>query len=132
MRSNLKNSRESANAGGYKSPPHHTRFTKGVSGNPAGRPPGSGRMRQILMSVLCEKVPIRKGDCTIWMTKYEVILNVLVNAAVLQGNYELGLKLMELVPSSEMQRQVRRRFRDSSKMTLAEVQEDYWRMVNEE
>jgi hypothetical protein len=34
-----------AYATGYRKPPLHTRFRKGQSGNPAGRPPKSARLR---------------------------------------------------------------------------------------
>lgn len=89
-------------------------------------------MRQILKAVLCEKVPVRKGDRTIYITKYEVILNVLVNAAVLKGNNELGLKLLELVPPSEMQRQVRRRYSPPRKIRKEDAEAEYWRLAKGE
>ena len=46
---------------GYGKPPKRTRFQKGRSGNPKGRPKGSG-MRSAVEKVLARKVPISVTD----------------------------------------------------------------------
>jgi hypothetical protein len=44
--------------GGYKNPPVHTRFQKGNSGNPKGRPRGSRNLKTELLEELNETLPL--------------------------------------------------------------------------
>jgi len=48
---------------GYGKPPHHTRFVKGQSGNPRGRPRGAKNMKTLLNKALNG----RWGTNKIWM-----------------------------------------------------------------
>ena len=45
---------------GYGKPPRHTRFVKGQSGNPRGRPPGAKNMKTLLTKALNELVLVFK------------------------------------------------------------------------
>lgn len=48
---------------GNKKPPKHSRFKKGESGNPAGRPPGRNTkalLRELLQTVLDKENPVTK------------------------------------------------------------------------
>ena len=49
------------NTVGYGKPPKHTRFKKGKSGNPRGRPKGSKNFLTELVDELLEPVTIREG-----------------------------------------------------------------------
>jgi hypothetical protein len=59
---------------GYGRPPDHTRFKKGRSGNPRGRPQGRTNARSIVSRAISEKVTIREGDKARDMTKLEGLL----------------------------------------------------------
>jgi hypothetical protein len=59
---------------GYGRPPEHTRFKKGQSGNPNGRPQGRANAKTIVARAINEKVTVREGDRARAMTKLEGML----------------------------------------------------------
>jgi Family of unknown function (DUF5681) len=66
---------------GYGKPPKATRFKKGVSGNPKGRPKGSLNVATVFMKTLREKVVINEHGQRKPVTKLEAALKQLVNKA---------------------------------------------------
>jgi hypothetical protein len=59
---------------GYGRPPDHTRFKKGQTGNPKGRPKGHANAKTIASRVISERVTMREGDKAREMTKLEGLL----------------------------------------------------------
>jgi hypothetical protein len=64
---------------GYGKPPQHTRFVKGQSGNPRGRPPGGKNMKTLLSKALNELVVVAENGGRRKVSKREAIITQLVN-----------------------------------------------------
>jgi len=64
---------------GYGNPPEATRFKKGISGNPRGRPRGSLNVATVLMRTLRKKVVINEGGHRRSVTKLEAGIIQLAN-----------------------------------------------------
>jgi hypothetical protein len=72
---------EPRTAVGFCRPPESTRFKKGVSGNPKGRPKGSLNVATVFMKTLREKVSIIEHGRRKTVTKLEAAFKQLVNKA---------------------------------------------------
>jgi hypothetical protein len=86
---------------GYRKPPKATRFVKGKSGNPNGRPPSCvpkespGNFIDMLRRELDAQIRLWKGDPK-KITKQEVLIKNLVSQAI-NGNARAIAKLFKLV-----------------------------------
>jgi hypothetical protein len=67
---------------GYGKPPVHTRFRKGQSGNPSGKPKKVWSEDEILLRDLSSKVPVTEGGKQRHMSKLEVVLKQQVKLAM--------------------------------------------------
>jgi len=88
---------------GYAKPPEHSRFPKGESGNPRGRPKGSKNLSTLLDDALNEPVVVSENGKRRRITKREAVLKQLVNKAA-SGNpraIQLLLGEMRLVEGRE-------------------------------
>ena len=66
---------------GYGKPPEHTRFVKGHSGNPRGRPPGAKNIKTLLTRALNELVVVTDHGGRRQVSKRQAIVNQIVNRA---------------------------------------------------
>jgi len=66
---------------GFGKPPKHSRFRKGLSGNPKGRPKGKRNLATVLERTLQEKVVIEENGARRTVTKLEAAIKQLVNKA---------------------------------------------------
>ena len=66
---------------GYKNPPFHTRFQKGVLGNPRGRPKTSRNTATIFNDESDTRITVTENGKTLRMTKRELVMKGLVNKA---------------------------------------------------
>ena len=64
---------------GYGKPPRHTRFPKGQSGNPRGRPTGAKNLKTLLSEALNEPVIVTENGGHRKITKRQAIITQLVN-----------------------------------------------------
>ena len=85
---------------GYCNPPEHTRFKKGQSGNPQGRPKGTLNVATVLERTLREKVIINENGRRKTVTKLEAALKQLTNKAA-SGELKALQLLAALVRSAE-------------------------------
>jgi len=67
---------------GYGRPPDSTRFKKGQSGNPRGRPKGAKNIATYLGEILEQRISVREGDKVRKMSKVEAMLHGLVLKAM--------------------------------------------------
>ena len=66
---------------GYRNPPKHSRFAKGISGNPKGRPKGAFNLATVLWRTLQERVVVNENGVRRTVPKLEAALKQLVNQA---------------------------------------------------
>jgi Family of unknown function (DUF5681) len=64
---------------GYGKPPQDTRFPKGQSGNPRGRPSGAKNLKTLLSEALNEPVIVTENGGRRKVTKRQAIITQLVN-----------------------------------------------------
>ena len=84
---------------GYGKPPLHTRFQKGKSGNPKGRPRGKKNMSTLLSTALNASIVVVANGRRRKITKREAIVTQLVNksaAADLKATQMVLTMLREL------------------------------------
>ena len=80
---------------GYGKPPVHSRFKRGQSGNPRGRPKAAHSLRTFVSDILLEKVPIRANGQDRKITRLEALLLKQVELAG-KGNPRALEKLIHL------------------------------------
>ena len=85
---------------GYGKTPRGTRFQKGRSGNPKGRPRGALNLATVLERTLREPVVINENDRRKTITKMEAAVKQLVNQAA-SGELAALRQLMTLVTFAE-------------------------------
>jgi hypothetical protein len=76
---------------GYKRPPVHTRFRRGESGNPAGRPKRRPTLQAVLLAELATAMP--GTDAERGRTKLHALVQTLVDSAI-AGNARAQTILM--------------------------------------
>ena len=96
---------EPAKSVGYSTPPEATRFKKGSSGNPKGRPKGSLNAATVFIKTLREKVVINENGQRKTVTKLEAALKQMVNKAA-SGDIRALQELLELARDGEARQNV--------------------------
>jgi Family of unknown function (DUF5681) len=66
---------------GWGKPPQHSRFKKGQSGSPNGRPPKARNLKTDLVAELGARIRVREGDREVSISKPEAFIKTLVARA---------------------------------------------------
>ena len=85
---------------GYGRPPKRTRFQKGRSGNPHGRPKGTLNLATVVARAIQEPVVISEHGRTKTIPKLEAVLKQLANKSVV-GDLRASAQLIDLVQWTE-------------------------------
>ena len=85
---------------GYGKPPRSTRFKKGQSGNPRGRPSGSKNLATLLSEALNEPVIVTENGRRRKISKREAIIKQLVNQSA-NGDWRAAKFLLDIVQDIE-------------------------------
>lgn len=85
----------SDNPVGYRSPPVHTRFKPGESGNPKGRPKGAAGLKTLVRSMMTEEVTVGTPVGAIKISRVEATLLKMYELAI-KGNLRAQSQLLAL------------------------------------
>jgi hypothetical protein len=78
----MKSDTKAAYEVGYGKPPAGSRFQKGQSGNPNGRPKGTLNFITTFNRALKKKVTVTEGGRRVSMTKLDAAVNIMINKAL--------------------------------------------------
>jgi hypothetical protein len=81
---------------GWGKPPRHSRFKKGQSGSPNGRPPKARNLKTDLVAELGARIRVREGDREVSISKQEAFIKTLV-ARALKGDARASSLLVNLM-----------------------------------
>ena len=87
---------------GYGKPPRHTRFEKGQSGNPRGRPSGSKNLATLVNEALNETVIVVENGRRRNIPKREAFVKQLVNRST-KADWRAAKILLDIAPDVESQ-----------------------------
>jgi hypothetical protein len=85
---------------GYGKPPRHSRFQKGQSGNPRGRPSGSKNLSTLLSEALNEPVIVTENGKRRKISKRQAVITQLVNQSA-KGDFRAAKILLDILHDIE-------------------------------
>ena len=85
---------------GYGKPPRHSRFQRGQSGNPRGRPSGSKNLSTLLSEALNEPVIVTENGKRRKISKRQAVITQLVNQSA-KGDFRAAKILLDILNDIE-------------------------------
>lgn len=96
----LQGDQDRSHAVGYGKPPAHSRFRRGQSGNPKGRPKGSKGVRGLVNSALDETVRVAENGRPRAIKKRQAILLSMIAKAI-KGDVRAAALVMRLMETHD-------------------------------
>lgn len=90
---------------GFGKPPKHTRFKKGESGNPKGRPKKKNTVSIVMENVADEEITIREGNKIRRLTKLEVLIQQHFNDAM-KGKSTACKNILSMLNDHDQRKQI--------------------------
>ncbi|MBZ9873179.1 DUF5681 domain-containing protein [Mesorhizobium sp. BR1-1-9] len=112
---------------GYGKPPVNSRFEKGRSGNPNGRPKGKKNVNTMLRDAFFAPIQIQQNGKTTAVTALEAIILKLRNNAI-GGDYRSAVQALQLAARSVEQEESGQPGAETSPLgeqTMIELMRDY-------
>lgn len=112
---------------GYGKPPVNSRFEKGQSGNPNGRPKGTKNVNTMLRDALYAPIQIQQNGKTTTVTALEAIILKLRNNAI-GGDYRSAVQALRLAARSVEQEESGEHGTEASPLdqqTMIELMRDF-------
>ena len=106
---------------GYKKPPKHTRFKKGQSGNPAGRPKGRKSLNKRFEEMMAEKVTIVENGERKQVAKGDLLLKSLFNQAT-KGNIRAADMLLKRLDAIEYEQESHKMAKSGRELDEADIE----------
>jgi Family of unknown function (DUF5681) len=97
--------RDLTNKVGYAKPPKHTRFTKGRSGNPMGRPTGSKNLATMMIEELTQTVAIVENGKRTKVPKIRAAVRQALNRAM-AGDFKALQQIVTMLRSHDALKRV--------------------------
>jgi hypothetical protein len=129
--------RDLTNKVGYAKPPKHTRFTKGRSGNPKGRPTGSKNLATMMIEELTQPVAIVENGKRTKIPKIRAAVRQALNRAMV-GDFKALQQIVIMVRSHDALKRVATTKpipyypKDYANLSVKEAAELYQRTLSED
>ncbi len=122
---------------GYAKPPKHTRFTKGRSGNPKGRPTGSKNFATMMIEELTQTVAIVENGKRTKIPKIRAAVRQALNRAMV-GDFKALQQIVIMLRSHDALKRVAttkpipNHPKDYTNLSVKEAMELYQRTLRED
>jgi hypothetical protein len=129
--------RDLTNKVGYAKPPKHTRFTKGRSGNPKGRPTGSKNLATMMIEELTQPVAIVENGKRTKIPKIRAAVRQALNRAMV-GDFKALQQIVIMLRSHDALKRVAttkpitNHPKDYANLSVKEAAELYQRTLSED